>query len=118
LPLEIHLLLRDIHLACPAYGNHRRWRWAAPLQRLEILEQLAIYPLTQGEQLFFESLQLLLDREPVKLPAILLTQLDSERFLSEQFMLDRERYIPGPALNSQEIVVAHHYGVDHHHHRR
>ena len=42
--LEIHLLLRDIDLPCPANGEERRCAWAGPLQRLEILEQLAVRP--------------------------------------------------------------------------
>ena len=87
-PVEIHLLLRDIDLSCPANGEERHRAWAAPLQRLEILKQLAIHALTQGEQFFFESLQVRLDGEPVELRAVLLAQLEPERFLSEQLLLD------------------------------
>ena len=75
-PVEIHLLLRDIDLSRPANRHHRRCAWATPLQRLEILEQLAIRPLKYGEELFFESPQVLLDGEPLDLPAVFLAQLD------------------------------------------
>ncbi|MGH8068281.1 MAG: hypothetical protein ACRERE_24225 [Candidatus Entotheonellia bacterium] len=51
----------------PAHGDHGRLAWLGPLQRLQILEQLTIHPLTQGEQLFPESPQRLLDGEPVEL---------------------------------------------------
>jgi hypothetical protein len=64
-------VLRDIDLSRPANGDHGRWDRAVPLQRLEILEQLAIHPLKQGEKLFFESLQLLLDSEPFELHVVL-----------------------------------------------
>jgi hypothetical protein len=73
------------------------------LQRLEILEQLAIHSLTQGKELFPESLQVLLDREPVELIAVLLAQLNLERVLDEHLMLDHQRQVPDPALHPQGI---------------
>jgi hypothetical protein len=86
--VEIHLLLRDIDLSCPANGEERRRAWAAPLQRLEIMKQLAIHPLTQGEQLFPESAQMILDSKALDLRAISSLQLDAEGFLSEALVLD------------------------------
>jgi hypothetical protein len=41
------------------------------LQRLEMLQQLAIHPLAAGEEVFSESPQRHLDREPVDLHAII-----------------------------------------------
>jgi hypothetical protein len=69
-------LLRDIDVSCPANGHHGQRPMLGPLQRLEILEQLAIRPLKYGEELFFESPQVLLDGEPLDLPAVFLAQLD------------------------------------------
>jgi hypothetical protein len=42
-----------------------------PLQRLEMLEQLAIRSLTQGEESSAESPQLVLDRKPVEWHGVL-----------------------------------------------
>jgi hypothetical protein len=39
---HIHLLLRDIDLARPANSDRRQYPTLGPLQRLEMLEQLAI----------------------------------------------------------------------------
>jgi hypothetical protein len=65
-----------------------------PLQGLEILEQLAVHPLEQGKELFPESPHPPLDRKPVELRTILLTQLDLERILGKQLVLDRQRQVP------------------------
>ncbi len=65
-PLDIHLLLCDIDVAGPTNGDHGRCPLAVPWQGLQILEQLAIHPLEQGEELFPEAAQCLFDREAVK----------------------------------------------------
>ena len=62
-----------------------------PLQRLEILEHLAVHPLKEGQELFPEALQRLLDGEPVELRAIPLAQRDRERLFGEQLVLDHQR---------------------------
>jgi hypothetical protein len=64
-----------------------------------------------------ESLQRLLDGEPVELRAELLAQLDLERVFGEQLLLDHQRQVADPALNPQGILVGHHREIDHHCHR-
>ena len=116
-PLDIHLLLRDIDLSCPANGDRGHRPTLRPLQHLEIPEQLLVHPLKQRQQLFPESPQCLLDSEPLDLRAVALAQLDLERVFGEQFLLDHQRQVADPALNPQGIIVAHHLEIDHHRHR-
>jgi hypothetical protein len=77
----------------------------ASLQHLKILQQLTIRSLKQGEQLFPEPLQPLLDGEPVEVWAVLLAHPNLERVLPEQLVLDYERQIAYPALNPEGIGV-------------
>jgi hypothetical protein len=102
-PLDIELSFGDTDVCRPVNGHRGECPTRRPLQCLQILEQLAVHPLKQGEQLFPESTQRLLDREPVELRPILLAKFHLERVLSEQLLLDRERQVPDPALNSQVL---------------
>jgi hypothetical protein len=74
--LEIHLLLRDIDPSRLANGHCRQRTALRPLQPLEMLEQLTVRALEQGQEVFPEPPQRFLAREPVELWAILVAQLD------------------------------------------
>jgi hypothetical protein len=65
------LVLRAIDLSRPADSHCRQCATPGPLQRLQMLEQLAIQPLTQAEGSSSESPQLVLDRKPVEWHGIL-----------------------------------------------
>jgi len=110
--LHIHLVPRDIHLTRPANGDHGRHPTLGALQGFEILEQLAIHPLTQGEELFSESPHIILDGKAFDLRAILSLQLDLERVLGEQLLLDHQRQVPDSPLNPQDVVIP--ILLDHH----
>jgi hypothetical protein len=86
--LDIELLLRDIDVSGLADGHHRRCAGAAPLQRLEMLEQWAMCPFTQGEEVFPEAPHMILDGKALDLRALSSLQLDAEGFLSEALMRD------------------------------
>jgi hypothetical protein len=105
--MHMHLLPRHVDLSHLPDRHQGGWPLMAPFERLQGGHNLALGRFPQGQELFPQAAEPLLDRQAVHTCPILLLELDSKRALAKCLVFNPQREIPDPALHAHGVVVAH-----------